>query len=374
MSHLPRSAWKSAAMVGAVCLTLVAGCGSDDPEPAEPAAGGETAGGGEDAGGGELTTDKIRVATTSPTQPNWVATKYGVVTYGPELGLDMTIDDFVTFDSHSVATQTALGGEADVVAGSFVSHLLLIDQGQDFKVFCPYISQDDFVIAGANGVDSIDQLFEPDTRVAMDSPGGAGSVIFDAMLQALGETRTTADMPGQQILESSGLRTSAYAAGEVDVTIVHEPQYDEAAPQVQDPVIIATLYKEVPEYLKEAQAAPTAWLDENLESAATYCAAALLGMEELSQDFDTFVEAANEYSQVDPLPEDVLKESHGLITEYGFWPWEDGGLDEEAVTFMGEVAVKSGLLDEAPPYEDVVHTEVLERALEIAEEYRANNG
>ena len=370
MSHLSRSAWKTAAMVGAVSLTLVAGCGGGDPEPAEPAAGGETAGGGgEDAAGGELTTDTIRVATTSPTQPNWVATKYGVVTYGPELGLDMTIDDFVTFDSHSVATQTALGGEADVVAGSFVSHLLLIDQGQDFKVFCPYISQDDFVIAGANGVNSIDQLFEPGTRVAMDSPGGAGSVIFDAMLQALGETRTTADMPGQQILESSGLRTSAYAAGEVDVTIIHEPQYDEAAPQVQDPTIIATLYKEVPQYLKEAQAAPTAWLDENLESAATYCAAALLGMDELSTDFDTFVEAANEYSQVDPLSEEVLQESHDLIVEYGFWPYEDGGLSEDNVAFMADVAVKSGLLDEAPAYEDVVHTEVLERALEIAAEH-----
>lgn len=370
MSHLPRHAWKTTAMVGAVCLTLVAGCsGGDDPEPAEPAGGDQTADAGGEEGGGELTTDTIRVATTSPTQPNWVATKYGVVKYGPELGLDMTIDDFVTFDSHSVATQTALGGEADVVAGSFVSHLLLIDQGQEFKVFCPYISQDDFVIAGANGVDSIDQLFEPGTRVAMDSPGGAGSVIFDAMLQARGETRTTADMPGQQILESSGLRTSAYAAGEVDVTIIHEPQFQEAAPQVQDPVIIATLYKEVPEYLKEAQAAPTAWLDENKEAAATYCAAALLGMEELTNDYDAFVEAAAEYSQIDPLPEDVLKESHDLIVEYGFWPYEDGGLSEENVAFMAGVAVNSGLLDEAPAYEDVVHTEVLERALEIAAEY-----
>lgn len=360
---------KLVAAAGALPLLFLAACSGDaDPEPtASPTDTGSESpddGDGEETPGLTLTT--LRVAGTSPTQPNWMATKYGVTTYGPELGLDMTVDDFVTFDSHSVATQTVLGGQADIVAGSFVSTLLLINQGQDFKAFCPYISQDDFVIAGANGVDSIDQLFDPSVRVAMDSPGGAGSVIFDAMLQAMGETRTTADMPGQQILESSGLRTSAYAAGEVDVTIVHEPQYDQAAPQVTDPVIIATLYKEVPNYLKEAQAAPASWLEENFESAATYCASVLLGMRELNGDEEKFVEVANEFSEIDPLDEETLRASHKLIAEHGFWPGEDGGLNKDVVDFMGEVAVKSGLLDEAPAWEDVVATDVLARAVEIA--------
>jgi ABC-type nitrate/sulfonate/bicarbonate transport system substrate-binding protein len=358
MSYLSRNVWKTTAMAGAVSLALLTGCGGGGE--AAPAADGG------DGGEGGLTVDALRVATTSPTQPGWVSTKYGVETYGPDLGLNMSVDDFTTFDSHSVATQTALGGKADIVAGSFVSHLLLIDQGQDFKVFCPYIGQDDFVIAGANGVNSIEQLFDPGVRVAMDSPGGAGSVIFDAMLQAMGEERTTADMPGQQILESSSLRTSAFAAGEVDATIVHEPQFQDAAPQVDDPVIIASLYEEVPQYIKEAQAAPTAWLDANLESAAAYCASVLLGMEELTGDYDAFAAAVETYSEIDPMPEDLLRETHALISEYPFWPYEDGGLDPETVEFMGEVAVKSGLLDEAPAYEDVVHTGVLERALEIA--------
>src|SRR5690606_2565177 len=105
----------------------------------------------------------------------------------------------------------------------------------------------------------------------------------------------------------SGLRTSAYAAGEVDVTIVHEPQFDDAAPQVKDPVIIATLYKEVPNYLKEAQAAPAKWLEENFETAATYCAAVLIGMAELNDDVEKFVEVANEFSEVDPLDEATLR-------------------------------------------------------------------
>jgi ABC-type nitrate/sulfonate/bicarbonate transport system substrate-binding protein len=357
MSH--RSVRRSAALV--LSISLLAACGNGDD--AGDSGGGE-AGGQQDAGPFTIT-----VANTSPVLPTYVATKYGVLTYGDEFNLDMTEEDFLTFDSHSVAAQSVLSGEADVVAGSFVSTLLLVAQGQKMQAFCPYIAQDDFVIAGANGVDSVDELFDPNVRVAIDSPGGAGSVIFDAMLQALGEERTTADMPGQQILESSGLRTSAYAAGEVDATVIHEPQYAEAAPQVEDPVIIASLWEEVPEYLKEVQAAPQAWLEENVEAAAGYCAATLKGMRELQDDVDAFITAAQEYTETDKgLDEETLRETHELINEYGFWPAEDGGLGEEKVAFMADVAVKSGLLDEAPAYEDVVNRKVLDRALELLDE------
>ena len=349
-------------------LSLVAACGGGGDQ--EEADGADTGSGQQDAGGGQQDAGPftITVANTSPVLPTYVATKFGVLTYGDEFNLDMTEDDFLTFDSHSVATQSVLSGEADVVAGSFVSDLLLIDQGQEVQAFCPYISQDDFVIAGANGVDTVEELFDPDTRVAIDSPGGAGSVIFDAMLQALGEERTTADMPGQQVLESSGLRTSAYAAGEVDATVIHEPQYQEAATQVQDPVIIASLWEEVPQYLKEVHAAPRSWLEENTEAAASYCAAALKGMRELQADEELFIEASQQYAQTEELDEETLRETHRLINEYGFWPAEDGGLGEEQVAFMGDVAVKSGLIEEAPAYEDVVNREVLDRALEMVDE------
>lgn len=346
-----------AAMAATVSVALLAACGggsSDAPSST--------------AKGGAAAPATIRVALTSPTQPNWVATKYGVLTYGKDFGLNMTPEDFTTFESHSIATQTVLSGKADVVAGSFVSDLLLIDKGQKFKAFCPYISQDDFVIAGANGVKTIGQLFDKGTRVAMDSPGGAGSVIFDAMIQAAGESRSTGDMPNPQILESSGLRESAYAAGKVDATVIHEAQYKEAAPQVKQPVVIATLYKEVPNYLKEVQAAPTAWLDKNTETAASYCAAVLKGMRVLKGDFSLFQQASQKYSETEKLDEATLKTIHGLIAEYGFWPSEDGGLDKKTVDFMSQVAVKSGLIKKAPAYEDVVDRRVLDRALEILKE------
>jgi ABC-type nitrate/sulfonate/bicarbonate transport system substrate-binding protein len=337
------------------------------------ACGGESGGGDADtdAGGGDSQTTElgsIEVANTSPTQPQWVATKYGVTTFGEEFGLDMSLDNFTTFDSHSVATQTVLSGAADVVAGSFVSTLLLAEQGQDFQVFCPYISQDGLVIAGANGVDSLDDLFNDDVRVALDSPGGAAMVAFDAILQASAEDRTSEDIPGQQILESSGLRASAFAAGEVDATIIHERQFNEAATQLDDAVIIAQLYEEVPNFIKEAQAAPRAWLEENSELAANYCASVLTGMRTLKADYDEFKAAVDEFAESDPLAEEELQRIHGWLQDYDFWPSEDGGFSEESVEFMSELAINIGLLESAPAYEDVINREILDRAVELANE------
>lgn len=345
-----------AAASTAAALTLLSACGGGD-EPSD------------EEGGGEAAATSLQVANTSPTQPGFVPAKYGAIELGDQFGLEMTLDNFTTFDSHAVATQAVLSGEADVVAGSLVSHMLLREQGQDFQAFCPYISQDDFVIVGANGVDSIEQLFDPDTRVALDSPGGAGDIILNAMLQAVGEERTAADIPGVQILESSGLRTSAYAAGEVDATVIHDYQYFEAESQATDPVIIASLFDEVPEFTKEAHAAPASWLEENSELAANYCAAVLAGMRELSDDYDTWVQAVEDFADVEEMPdEETLQNLHAAAVEYGFWPGEDGGLGQEQIDFMGSVGVNSGLLEEAPSYEEFVNTDVLNRALEIVEE------
>lgn len=364
---------RTAAVALTVPLLVLAACSSDAEEPADGGDASEDAGAGD--GGGEESEApaepiSLQIASTSPTQPQWVATKYGVEKFGPELGLDMTVEEnFNTFDSHSIATQTVLSGGADVVAGSFVSTMVLVEQGQDFQVFCPYISQDGLVIAGANGVDSIDDLFADGTRVAIDSPGGAAMVAFDAILQAVGEERTSADIVGQQILESSGLRATAFAAGEVDATIIHQRQFNEAATQVEDAVILAQLFAEVPEFIKEGQAAPKAWLEENAEEAATYCAAVLLGMRELKTDYDLFKQAVADYAETDAVAEEELERVFGWVNEYDFWPEEDGGFSPEAVEFMAQVAITAGLLQDVPAYEDVVNADILARAVEIANEH-----
>ncbi len=304
-----------------------------------------------------------RVALTSPTQPSYVETIYGPITYGSEFGLDMTLDDFTIFDSHATATQSALAGQADIVGGSFVSHLLVREAGADFKVFCSFINLDDFVIAGRNGVTEVDQLFDPDVRVAVDSPGGAAEIILNAMLQGTGTGKTVADIPNQNILESSGLRTSAFVADEVDATVIHLGQFKQAAEEVSDAVIITTLYGDAPVFIKEAYAAPADWLDENLDTATAFCASVIKASRELPADFDLYLSAVDEFVG-EPPDEEVLREIFDLVSEYDFWP-ADGGLDPEAITFMAEMAVTAGVLQEVPDPADVLDPRAIEGALEL---------
>lgn len=305
-----------------------------------------------------------RVALTSSTQPSYVHTVYGPITYGEAYGLAMTIDDFIIFDSHATATQSVLAGEADIVGGSLVSHLLLRQAGQDFKIFCPFISQDDFVLAARNGIDSLDALNDPATRVAVDSPGGAGDIILNALLQATGTGLTVQDLPNTTVLESSGLRTNAFAADQVDVTIIHLPQFESALEEAPDGVILASLYEDVPVFVKEAFAAPVEWLDENQAVATAFCASVLAGARELETDFDAYSAAVMEYV-AEPPEEAGLQEVFGLISEYDFWSSQTG-FDVEAIGFMAEMAALAGVLEEVPEdITDALDTRALDAALEM---------
>lgn len=313
--------------------------------------------------GGSDSSERTRVSLTATTKPSYVATVYGPVHYGPEFGLNMTRDDFVVFQSHATATQSVLSGQTSILGGSFISHLLLREAGQDFKVFCPFTNLDDFVIVGRNGVSQVEQLFDPDVRVAIDSPGGAAGIILNAMLQAAGIEKSVADIPNVRILESSSLRTSVFVANGVDATVLHLAQFKQSASEIPDAMIIASLYGDVPVFIKEAYAATGSWLEENQELAAAFCASVLKAARELPQDFDLYVRAVNGFVG-EPPGREVLREVFDLIREYDFWPM-NGGLEPESIIFMAQLAVEAGVLNGVPDPAEVVDRRPLERALEL---------
>ena len=162
-----------------------------------------------------ITGESLRIVLGSQPQASQIPLVYGVGHYGGDFGLAISVEQNVTkFDSHTDAVQTLLDGDAQVMATSFSAILDAREQGEDVKMFCPYVSMDDFVLAGANGVNTAGQLFEPSTRVGIDSPGGAGAIVLNAMLSGIGEPRDVDEIPNQQIIESSSARTAAWAAGE----------------------------------------------------------------------------------------------------------------------------------------------------------------
>jgi len=222
-----------------------------------------------------------------------------------------------TFDSNTNLVEAARAENAQVMATSVSAILDARENGQDLKIFCPYVSMDDFVLAGANGVNTVDVLFEATTRVGIDSPGGAGAIVLNALLSGVGETRDVPDIRNPQVIESSGDRTAEWAAGGLDATVIHEAQYDQLEAQVDRPERIATLDENAPGFIKAAQAADADWLEENRDLAASYCATTLRAMKALKGDFSLFEAAVNEYVETAPTPQG-LQDLFALIQKYPF--------------------------------------------------------
>lgn len=309
--------------------------------------------------------ESLRIALGSQPQASQIPLVYGVDHNGGDFGLAISVEQNVTTsDSHTTAVQTFLDGKAQVMATSFSAILDAREQGENVKLFCPFVSMDDFVLAGANGVNTAGQLFDPSTRVGIDSPGGAGAIVLNAMLSGVGEPRDVDEIPTQRIIESSSARTAEWAAGGLDATVIHDTQYDGAQASVNQPVEIATLYDNAPGFIKVAQAARADWLDQNRELAARYCATTLRAMKTLKSDFGLFQAAVDEY--VAEPPSDVsLRELFALIQRYPFWT-EDGGLSDDSVKFMIDIASESGVLTQPMNASDVVDRATLSRAVELA--------
>ena len=306
---------------------------------------------------------RVRVSLTRPTQPSQLTSLFGPVHYGHEFGLDFRKEDFLIFQSHAIATQSVLANQTAILGGSLVAHLLLRERGQDFKIFCSQTNLDDFVAVGRNGVTKLEQFFDPNVRVGIDSAGGAGEIILNAMFQAAGIKKRLADIPHTRLIESSGLRTSVFVANDVDATVIHLTQFNQAAREIPDAAIISALFEDVPIFLKEVFAARTSWLEENQELAAAFCASVIKASRELPKDFDLFVQGVNEFVG-EPPNEDLLREIFDLLGQYDFWPI-NGGLAPEAITMMAELAVDGGTLKEVPNPEVVVDRRPLKRALEL---------
>jgi len=120
-----------------VALTLVlTGCATSPAQP-DAAATGESLG----------------IVLYAEPQASVVPLHYGIDNYSSDFDLTITVDQNVTtFDSNTNLVEAARAENAQVMATSVSAILDARENGQDLKIFCPYVSMDDFVLAGANGV------------------------------------------------------------------------------------------------------------------------------------------------------------------------------------------------------------------------------
>jgi ABC-type nitrate/sulfonate/bicarbonate transport system substrate-binding protein len=329
---------------------LLAACGGDDE-------------GGGDTGGGAAPTDlKVRIAYTAGTFPSIVNGKVGPLDYGSQFGLKIAEGDLLAFDSHATATQAVLSGNADVLAGSFSATLLLIQQGQDFKYFCPFSNGNDLLLVGTKQVDSVQKVTDKSTRIGIDSVGGLVNFVTNALLAAKGVT-VNVETLNTQIIEDSPLRTAALVNGDIQAALVH--QYD--IPAIEKELgqsnvhVLARLWTDTTGLVFETFAARASWLNDNQEAAAALTKAMLTGNRELSRSYDVYKQAVTKYVE-GGAPEETLKTIWELAREYEFWSW-NGDLEQEKLDFTVQVAQQSGILKGEVDTSQVVDRRAMEAAI-----------
>jgi ABC-type nitrate/sulfonate/bicarbonate transport system substrate-binding protein len=304
-----------------------------------------------------------RIAMSSPESTVSIAALYGPIHYGPEFGLTMTAENFTYFNTPALAVQTVFAGQNEIVGISFAAAFLLQEAGQDYKVFCLRNGGSDTVLASRHGITKVEQLLDPKTRVALDSPGGVADLIINAIFQANGIKATTKDLKNVTILESAAERAAALAADTVDVSVFSLVRYRALEKTASDLVMLGNVYEDTPLYLSSVYAAPTKWLNENQAVSTAFCASVIKAQRELTADFKLYDQAIKELI-AKPPSDDSIKETWELIGKHDMWRLKDG-LDVKSVDFVGEMILNGGLIKQKPTADIILDLRPLEAALKL---------
>jgi ABC-type nitrate/sulfonate/bicarbonate transport system substrate-binding protein len=294
----------------------------------------------------------------------------GPILYGEEFGIrDFTLDSIIAFDSNNTLAQAALSGAVTFHGGSTFGHLALIEAGQPFKMFGSYGNSTDYCIIGRDGVSTVEDLQRDDIRVANDNLGGLAHAIFDGMLEGLGAGFHITDVPGHVEIGSHSGRVAAFAADEVQATLVHLPYAVQLQEQVPDAVIIAKEWENVHGgFVGSCRIAPTAWLEEQADLATAICASTIRAAREFAASYEAFYDAAVQIIE-DPagrLPDQARELWEAAKDAPNWWPiGPDGGMAPENFEKMIALAKERGIVTSDLTFEDVVDPGPTERALEL---------
>lgn len=325
--------------------------------------------GGDDNGGGgdDGKPDVVRHAAGS------TADAYIPQYRAPEIFGDLfnisTDEHIQLFEEGALAAQVVAAGDAEVGSGGFTNMAQLLEAGQDVKVFCPTQKDStEHLMGRTDAITSLEQITDPDIRVAVESAGGFLNLLMNLVFLNRGIGITTDDLQNTVILEDGSLRLAAMAAGDVDVASLDLfEQADLKAELGEGAVTVLSVVAEDAEFLSNVLWARTDWLEENKDVAARYCATVLYSNRQMASDFDQYVAALEEYSASGVEDEEVARANWEFARQYEVWPYNTSVLTAEVIADQLQVSVDTGIIEAETGelgFEDLVDTEVLQMAQE----------
>jgi ABC-type nitrate/sulfonate/bicarbonate transport system substrate-binding protein len=352
-----RRQWRTSALLGTLAL-VIAACGG----------GGGESGGGQQGQGQAEGGAVVRHAASSAGEA-YVGQYHAPEIFGDRFGI--STENYLTeFDSHATSAQVLVSGGADVGSGGLTQLLQLIQEGQDFKAFCPVqYDSTEHLVGRTEAITSIDQITQPEIRVAVDSPGGLINFIMNLVFQERGLGITVDDLQNVTILEDGGLRLSALAAGDVDVGSVDLFEVADLRDQVgAENITVLSVTAEDVDFLANIYFAQSQWLEQNADLAGRYCATTLYANRVLASDLQQYEQVVDRFIEGGVEPE-VTEGVWNFAREQEIWPYNDDQMtDPAAIEQVIQVSVDSGLLEESSrsmTYEDVVDPRPMEIAMEL---------
>ncbi len=350
-----RLLWVAVVLLATSGLAL-ASCGGDDDD-------------GGSSGGGDGGSERVRVAVTSGETLGDVPGVSAAIENGDAFDIQASSGDIKRFDSHATAMQVLLSGGAEVVSGSFVSNLKLMEQGREIRVFCGVQNATEENLVGTGETDSIDDLNSGEATVAIDSPGGAADFFLNFLLYAEDSGFYVEDIQNKTILEDGDQRLSAMQNGEADASILAFNEIALLEEQVgkENVNVISVLAEDIGDQaIYIAFAAEASWLDENKDLAARFCATAIDEMNTIGADYDAYKTLIEKYIEPPP-PETDIKQLWDLNKDFTVWP-DTPVISEEQYQANVDVALASGLLKKQIPYDQAIDRSVMDEAKKLLDE------
>jgi len=329
---------------------LAVGCGDDD-----------------DDSGGSNGAKPVHLVGSS-TGHAYIGQFHAADIFGKKFGL--ADDNKVTqFEDESAATQVLVSGRADIQSAAVTQLIQLIEKDQDIKAFCPVqIDSTEQLVGLKDKITSLDQITDPDIRVAVDSPGGLVNFIMNLVFREKGLGITVGDLKNVTILGDGSQRLAALAARQVDVGSVDLFELPDLQKQIgAENVTTLSVTAEDADFVANIYSAPTKWLDENTDLAGRYCATTLYANRVMASDFDQYNDAVQKYLE-GGVDEEIVKTNWDFARKYEVWPYNADVVSPEAIKTIIDVGIASDLLDASArdlKFSDIVDTRPMDIAMDL---------
>ena len=323
----------------------------------------------------------VRVVTSS-TGHAYVGQFHAPELFGDKFGLAPN-NQLTEFEDEGAAAQVLVSGGADAGSTGLTQVIQLIGRGQKLKAFCPVqVDSTEHLVGLKDKISSLDQITDPNIRVAVDSPGGLVNFIMNLVMREKGLGVTVSDLKNVTVLGDGSERLAALAAKQVDVGSVDLFELPDLQKQLGAAAVTTlSVTAEDADFLANIYYASTEWLDQNTDLAGRFCATTLYSNRVLASDYNQYKAAVDRFVE-GGVDESITKTNWDFAREYSIWPYNDDVLNPEAIKTIIDVGVASGLLEsEATSYtfEDIVDPRPMRIAMELvggpvtAEEVLAGN-